>query len=229
MRQLETVRRRKDRSLVDVSLTASPIRDANGRIVGASTIARDNGELKKARERQQLLLREMSHRVKNLFAPAGSVVALSARPATSPREAVDSARGHLAALARAHALSFSDGETSPQPTTLHALIRAIVAPFDEPGEPRIAISGVETPVSGGAVTAFALLMHEFATNAAKYGALSADEGTIVIHFAEVGDSIVMTWTEQGGPLVAGPVKTEGFGGGGRRPRGRASGQPAASP
>ena len=212
IRQLETVRRRKDGSLLDVSLTASPIRDANGRIIGASTIARDIGELKNARERQQLLLREMSHRVKNLFALTGSVVALSARSATSPREVVDSARQRLAALARAHALTFSDGETSPQPTTLHALIRAIVAPFDEPGEPHIVISGIDAPVSGGAVTALALLVHEFATNAAKYGALSAHEGTIAIHLAEVGDNIVMTWTERGGPPVAGPPKTEGFGG-----------------
>ena len=212
VRQHETVRRRKDGSLVDVSLTASPIRDANGRIVGASTIARDIGELKKARERQQLLLREMSHRVKNLFALTGSVVALSARSAETAREVVDLARERLTALARAHALTFSDSETAPQPTTLHSLVRAIVAPFDQPEEPRIAISGVDAPVSGGAVTALALLLHEFATNAAKYGALSSEGGTIAIHCAEVDENIVVTWTERGGPPVVPPGEHEGFGG-----------------
>ena len=64
----ETVRQRKDGSLVDISLTVSPIRDSDGRIVGASKIARDISELKRTRDRQHLLLREMSHRVKNLFA-----------------------------------------------------------------------------------------------------------------------------------------------------------------
>jgi len=212
MRQFETVRRRKDGSLIDVSLTASPIRDANGRIVGASTIARDIAELKKARERQQLLLREMSHRVKNLFALTSSVVALSARSAKTAQELADSARERLAALARAHSLTFSHGEPQPQPTTLQALIRAIVAPFDEPGEPRISISGSDAPVSGTAVTSLALLLHEFATNAAKYGALSAPEGTIAIHCADEGGDIVVAWTERGGPPVAEPPGSEGFGG-----------------
>jgi PAS domain S-box-containing protein len=211
VRQLQTERLRKDGTLVDVSLTASPIRDENGRIIGASTIAHDIGELKRARERQRLLLREMSHRVKNLFALAGSVVTLSGRSATTPQEVVSSVRERLAALARAQALTFSDGETSPQPTSLHALIHAIVAPFDDPGAPRIAITGIDAPVSGGAVTALALLVHEFATNAAKYGPLSADEGTIAIECAEVGDNIAVTWTERGGPPVVEPGQGEGFG------------------
>ncbi len=212
VRQFETVRQRKDGSLVDVSLTASPIRDANGRIVGASTIARDIAELKKARERQQLLLREMSHRVKNLFALTSSVVGLSARSAGTAQELADSARERLAALARAHSLTFSHGEPQPQPTTLQALIRAIVAPFDEPAEPRIAVSGNDAPVAGAAVTSLALLLHEFATNAAKYGALSSPEGAVAIHCADEDGDVVVTWTEHGGPPVAEPPEGEGFGG-----------------
>ena len=70
----ETVRQRKNGNLVDISLTISPIRNASGKIVGASKIARDITELKKARDRQQLLLGEMSYRVKNLFALSGSIV-----------------------------------------------------------------------------------------------------------------------------------------------------------
>ena len=212
VRQFETVRRRKDGSLVDVSLTASPIRDANGKIVGASTIARGIAELTRARERQQLLLREMSHRVKNLFALTSSVVALSARSAETAQELANSVRERLGALARAHSLTFSHGAPSPQPTTFQALIRAIVAPFDEPDDPRISITGRDAEISGVAVTSLALLLHEFATNAAKYGALSTPEGRIAIDCAEEGGDVVVTWTERGGPPVTEPPASEGFGG-----------------
>ncbi len=212
IRQFETVRRRKDGSLIDISLTISPIRDSHDRIVGASTIARDSTELKKTRERQQLLLREMNHRVKNLFALTSSVIGLSARSARTAQELADSARERVAALARAHSLTFSHGEPSPQATTLQSLIRAIVAPFDEPEAPRIIISGVDVPVSGGAVASLALLLHEFATNAAKYGALSSAEGTIAIDCREDDENVVVTWAERGGPPVVPPSGGEGFGG-----------------
>jgi PAS domain S-box-containing protein len=209
----ETVRQRKDLSLVDISLTISPIRNSRGKIIGASKIARDITELKKARERQRLLLREMSHRVKNLFALSGSIVGLSARLAKSPHELAESTRARLSALARAHALTFSDGfgDTAHQPTTLQSLIRTIVAPFDEPEHPRIAVSGIDAGVSGSAVTSLALLLHEFATNAAKYGALSIAAGSVKVVFAEEGDAIVIYWAEHGGPPVAAPNGGLGFG------------------
>ena len=105
----ETVRQRKDGSLVDISLTVSPIKDEKGEIVGASKIARDITQLKRARERQELLLREMDHRVKNLFALAISVLRLSGRSAGSVPELIGSASDRLSALARAHALTLSPG------------------------------------------------------------------------------------------------------------------------
>jgi PAS domain S-box-containing protein len=209
----ETVRQRKDGSFVDISLTISPIRNSRGKIVGASKIARDITELRKARERQRLLLREMSHRVKNLFALSGSIVGLSARLAKSPHELAESTRARLSALARAHALTFSDGfgDAAHQPTTLQSLVRTIVAPFDEPEHPRIAVLGIDAGVAGSAVTSLALLLHEFATNAAKYGALSAETGSVKVVFAEEGDSIVVHWTEGGGPPAAAPRGGLGFG------------------
>ena len=82
----ETVRRRKDGSLIDISLTVSPVRTPEGTIVGASKIARDISERRRAQEQQNLLLREMSHRVKNLFSVTGSLVTLSARSARTPQE-----------------------------------------------------------------------------------------------------------------------------------------------
>ena len=209
----ETVRQRKDGSFVSISLTISPIRNSRGTVVGASKIARDITNLSKARDRQHLLMREMSHRVKNLFAIAGSIVALSARSAKSPRELAEATRARLSALARAHALTFSDGfdDAAHQRTTLQSLIRTIVAPFDEPEHPRIAISGIDGGVSGSAVTSLALLLHEFATNAAKYGALSRKRGSVKIVFAEEGDSIVVHWTERGGPPAIPPTGGFGFG------------------
>jgi PAS domain S-box-containing protein len=209
----ETVRRRKDGSLVDISLTISPIRDSSGKVVGASKIARDITDLTKARDRQHLLLREMSHRVKNLFALSGSIVSLSARSAKSPRELAESTRARLVALARAHALTFPDGfnQAAPEPTTLQSLVRTIVAPFDEAENSRIALSGIDARVCGGAVTSLALLLHEFATNAAKYGALATEKGSVKVVLSEEGESIIVAWTEHGGPSVAEPSGSLGFG------------------
>jgi PAS domain S-box-containing protein len=209
----ETVRQRKDGSFVDISLTISPIRNSRGKIIGASKIARDITELKKARDRQHLLMREMSHRVKNLFALSGSIVALSARSTKSPQELAEATRARLAALARAHALTFAHGfdETAHEPTTLQSLVRTIVAPFDELEAPRIALSGIDVEVSGSAVSSLALLLHEFATNATKYGALSAAGGRVKIAFAEEGDAVVVDWIERGGPRVTAAENREGFG------------------
>ena len=122
----ETVRQRKDGSLVDISLTVSPIKDAHGRIIGASKIARSISERRRAEEQQQMLIREMNYRVKNLFAVSSSVVSLSARSAKTPQELATVVADRLAALARAHALtlprSSEDASQIQQSTTLHALI-----------------------------------------------------------------------------------------------------------
>ena len=88
----ETIRQRKDGSLVDISLTVSPIRNEKGEIVGASKIARDITESKRAQAQQELLLREMDHRVKNLFTLAISVLTLSGRYASSVPQLIDSTR-----------------------------------------------------------------------------------------------------------------------------------------
>jgi PAS domain S-box-containing protein len=129
----ETVRRRKDGSLIDISLTVSPIKNAMGRVIGASKIARDIAERKEAAERQEMLTREMSHRVKNVFALVNGIVALSARSATTPEELAQTIGARLAALARAHDLARpgllqAEAEIR-KPMTLHALIRAVLAPY----------------------------------------------------------------------------------------------------
>ena len=216
--QRETVLRRKDGSRVDVSLTASPNLGPRRKIIGTSKIASDITERKRAQERQELLLREMDHRVKNLFSLAISVVSLSGRSASSVNELIRSASERLSALARAHTLTLShglrDASEAAKPTTLHALIRAIVAPYEELGDaprPRFSIVGCDIEISGAAVSSMALLLHEFATNSAKYGSLSAAEGQIEIDCGDHGQNVVLTWTEREGPAVAPPADNEGFG------------------
>jgi PAS domain S-box-containing protein len=213
----ETVRQRKDGSLVDISLSVSPLKDASGAIVGASNISRDITERKRAQEQEALLVREMNHRIKNLFALASSIISLSARDAETPQALKANATERLAALARVHSLALArhgpaDGAVA-MPTTLHALIQAILAPYaDDPdGAPRIRLSGDDIALSASATTSFALLVHEFATNAAKYGALSGERGKISIETRRSGDRLIISWIERDGPPVASPTSAEGFG------------------
>lgn len=211
--QFETVRRRKDGSLVEVSYSVSPLKSAEGRIVGASTIVRDITEQKRARERQALLLREMSHRVKNLFALSSAIVTVSGRSSNSVEDLVRSVQDRLAALARGHELTLAGLQQQgvAKPTTLHSLIRTIVAPFETSVGERVSIAGPDVPVAGHAVTGLALIFHELATNAAKYGALSGPDGGVQIVTAVKGDELSLSWTERGGPPVSGAPGSEGFG------------------
>lgn len=209
----ETVRRRRDGILIDISLTVSPLRDATGRVIGASKIARDITDRRRAEERQALLLREMRHRIKNLFTLAGSVVALSARSAAGADELAAAVRERLAALARAHELTLpdlADGDRAAEKsTTLAALLRTILAPYAS-GTP-ISLQGPDLPLRGSVITSFALLLHEFATNAAKHGALSAEAGRLDVTWAEQAGRFELTWRESGGPSVAAAPREEGFG------------------
>ena len=214
----ETVRQRKDGSSIDISLTVSPVKDPQGKIIGASKIARDITDRRQAEQQQRLLLREMDHRVKNLFALASGVVALSARSAATPEELSSAVRHRLAALARAHALTLpvtsEGGKRTDQSTTLHLLIQTILSPYEgrtDADAPRVAVSGPDLRLAGGMVTTFALLLHEFATNAAKYGALSTPAGHVRIDCAEAGGQFALTWQERGGPRINNPTDGEGFG------------------
>jgi PAS domain S-box-containing protein len=193
----DTIRQRKDGSLVDISLTVSPIKNEKGEIVAASKIARGITETKRAQARQELQLREMDHRVKNLFAVATSVLSLSGRSANSVPQLIESAGARLSALARAHALTLSHGPTdapqSARQATLHSLIEAVIAPHQGEGESRrLLIVGCDMEISGPVISSLALLLHEFATNSVKYGALSETAGQIQIHCAGRAGTVVIT-------------------------------------
>lgn len=100
----ETVRVAKDGRRVNVSPTVSPLHDKNGKIIGASKVARDITEKKRAEEMQQLLLGELNHRVKNMLAIVQSIATQTLRRAPSPEEFTKSFTGRVQALARAHAV-----------------------------------------------------------------------------------------------------------------------------
>jgi PAS domain S-box-containing protein len=214
----ETVRRRKDGSLAEVSVTVSPLFGDDGRGIGASKIARDITDRKRAQEQKDLLLREMSHRVRNLFTLADGLVALSARSARTPEDLAQAAGERLRALSRAHELTLPDlgrgRERVDRSTTLHALLHAIFVPYEDPRDEhdrRLVAGGPDVSIQGNAVTSLALLLHEFAANAAKYGALSSASGGVAVDWSVADGELHLTWKEHGGPSLSGQPGAEGFG------------------
>ena len=190
----ETERQRKDGSRFPVSLTISPVRDHEGHIVGASKIARDITNLRKSLEQQELLLREMSHRVKNVFAVANGVVSLSSRSTDNAKELTKIIQSRLSALSRAHDLILPRKAGTNATTSFADLVRTVLAPYEsEAGT--ITIDGPDIACGDGAATSFALLLHEFATNAIKYGGLSEADGKVRITWTVSQGTFVLKWTE----------------------------------
>ena len=210
----ETIRRHKDGRLVEISLTVSPVRNEAGEILGASKIARDISPLKRAYTQQKLLLLEMNHRIKNLFSLTAGLVTLSARATTGGQALAADLSARLQALSRAHSLTMpnlTEPAEGANSTTIIALLEAILAPHAETARPRLTIRGEDAPLAGTALTSAALLLHELATNAAKYGALSTPEGNLVIQLNVVADQLRIDWRETGGPHVDAKSRREGFG------------------
>ncbi len=209
----ETVRRRKDGTLVEISLTISPVRDKDGVIVGASKIVRDISERKRLIERQDLLLREMSHRVKNLFAIMHSLVSLSERTTTNAGDLAGDLRARIRALSVAHDLVLGKGggvAHSSGSASLFALIQAIFAAHRDSESVRITAKGNNIEVGAVALTSIALVLHELVTNSIKYGALSSPEGQVNVEVRDE-DGLDLNWVETGGPPVQAPTGTTGFG------------------
>lgn len=213
--ELEHRVRRVDGTLGWTFSRAIPLLDDKGNIIEWLGTASDVTERKTAQEQQGLLVRELSHRVKNLFAVAGGMIGLTARFAKTPRDMAETLQTRLAALARAQDLAL------PQPagnganrsgTNLAELIDVICTPYRRaPSDKWLSAAGPVVPVSGTAVATLALVLNELATNAAKHGALSAPTGSVDAGWAIEGDMLGLTWRERGGPPLAGPPLTCGFG------------------
>jgi PAS domain S-box-containing protein len=204
----ETVRRRKDGSLVSISLTVSPITDGLGRIVGASKIARDITEQKRREEQINLLAREADHRTKNLLALAQATVHLTnGETAAELKSAIE---GRLRALANAHTLLAQSRWAGAE---LRNLALEELSPYcaeDDDGS-RVRIEGPSLMLEQQPAQAIALALHELTTNAVKYGALSIPSGRIAMSWRRhSGNRLSMRWVETGGPQVTPPTR-KGFG------------------
>lgn len=194
---------------------AMPIRDATGVVTRWFGTGTDITEMKRLEEAKALLSQELNHRIKNIFAVISALLALSARQYPEARTFAKAARKRISALARAHEFVRPHTESSRPSldgTTLHAFLRDLFLPYDDDaGRPRVIISGDDADFDDQAATPVALLFHELATNAAKYGALSAPEGKVELTTRRQGARYVMTWREQGGAPVKGPPEAAGFG------------------
>jgi PAS domain S-box-containing protein len=198
----ETVRKRKDGSLVEIALTVSPVRDGTGRIVGASKIARDITEHKAAEERQQMLLAELNHRVKNTLALIQAMARQTAGRVGSVAAFMDVFEGRLQALAAAHELLTV---TNWGGASLPGLVRRTLGPHTAEGRIVVAVEAATVPAS--LAQDLALALHELATNAAKYGALSVPGGRVLIEGGVTDDRAMwLAWREMGGPPVAPPAR-----------------------
>jgi PAS domain S-box-containing protein len=207
----ETVLRRKDESSVEVSLTASPIRDANGRIIGVSSIARDISERKRHEHQRELLIGELNHRVKNTLATVQSFAAQTLRHAATLSEARNAFEARLMALAKAHdLLTQGHWEGAALDKTV---ADAIAAYSDEGHESRVHASGPVVHLRPHAVLALSMALHELATNAVKYGALTNTTGSVSITWRlspGEPERLELRWAESGGPPVEVPHQ-RGFG------------------
>ena len=206
----ETVRRRKDGSMVSISLTVSPITDGLGRIVGASKIARDITEQKRREEQINLLAREADHRTKNLLALAQATVHLTnGETAAELKSAIE---GRLRALANAHTLL---AQSRWAGADLRNLALEELSPYctegDSNDDSRARIEGPSLMLEQQPAQAIALALHELTTNAAKYGALSVPSGRIALTWRlQSVNRLLVRWVETGGPPVTPPVR-KGFG------------------
>jgi PAS domain S-box-containing protein len=201
----ETVRRRKDGSIVTVSLTISPVTDEGGKIVGASKIARDITEQKRREEQITLLAREADHRTKNLLALAQATVHLT--QAETPEELKKAIDGRLQALAKAHTLL---AQSRWAGADLRALVIGELSPYLGKGDARAQVEGPDLMLDPDPALAVGTALHELTTNAVKYGALSTPQGRVRIEWHLSDGRLVFCWTESGGPPVS-PPRRNGFG------------------
>ena len=206
----ETVRLTKDGQRLDVSIAVSPLTNADGVLVGTSIITRDISERREAQEQQNLLLAELSHRVKNTLATVLSIANQTLSRAESLDEFSRSFRGRIQALAAAHSVLTA---VNWNVAALRILVEQALQPYASSDGSNVRISGDEVLLRPSAALTFSLVLHELATNAAKYGALRKPGGLVAVDCgvrSNGGRELHLHWAESGGPPVRLPVR-RGFG------------------
>lgn len=202
----ETVRQRKDGSSIAVSLTVSPLKNAKGEIIGASKIARDITQQKRSQEQITALAHEAEHRSKNILATVRAIIHLSQSDTTQGLK--QTIAGRIQALSNVHSL-FVD--TRWVGAELSAIAAQELAPYAEIDRTRLRIDGPSLSLNPTAAQTMAVVLHELATNAAKYGCLSAAKGHLELTWQRRTDGQLMVrWAEKDGPVVRTPAQ-RGFG------------------
>jgi two-component sensor histidine kinase len=185
-----------------------PVRGSGGDVVAVGAWLVEISERKAAEQRELLLAREVDHRAKNLLAVVQSIVQLT--PVADGPELKASIIGRIQALARAHSL-LSDSRW--EGVDLGALVREELAPFAA-GEAQLSFDGPDLRLRPAAAQSLALVLHELATNAAKYGALSTGRGSVCVEWRrdtdEAGAFLEIRWVENDGPNPGQP-ELSGFG------------------
>jgi PAS domain S-box-containing protein len=178
---------------------------------GTTGVIQDITDRKHAEERQQLLIRELHHRVKNTLATVQAIVGSTARTATSIDEFYQGFVGRIVSLARTHNLLTED---LWQKADLQELVQTELGPYEDEARNRILVEGPHIELPSEAAVPIGMAIHELTTNAAKHGALSTFGGQVEVRWrTEPGAEpplLHFSWTEFGGPRVASPAR-QGFG------------------
>lgn len=193
---------------------AMPMRGPDGNIVRWIGTCTDIHDAKQFASRNEILSRELSHRIKNIFAVISGLIGLSARSDRAQKEFARTLQERVAALGRAHEfVRPHSSHSAPRalPRKLHGVFREILSPYPPLSEGRIVIAGEDVPVDDRGATPMALLVHELATNACKYGALSTADGKVNVSTSVDEGFLELRWEEAGGPPVNGPAENNGFG------------------
>ena len=172
---------------------AKPLRNAQGTIVRWYGTSTDIDDAKRLEAEREAVAGELDHRIGNLFALVNGLVNVSVREGGALPDVADAIRGRLQALHEAHALVRRSNTGSA--TSMTGLLRTLLRPYDDGGG-RITIGGDDVQIGATAVTPMALIFHELATNAVKYGALRDDKGALRITLSRRGDRLFIDWKER---------------------------------
>ena len=188
---------------------ALPVHDQQGKLIRWYGTLTDIDEGHRRSENRDLLARELSHRIKNIFAVVAGLISLRARRAPESAAFAEDLVDTIRALGRAH--DFVRPTEGIKGDSLRGLLTELMAPYADSND-RVTVTGTDCSIGPRAATPLALTFHELATNSAKYGALSVDGGTvsILLDCPETGEEAHVSWREAGGPEANDPAE-EGFG------------------
>ncbi len=211
VRNAEVIMERKDGKRIPLIPYPTLLRDEEGAITGAINMLVDISERKSAETRQRIMIDELNHRVKNTLATIQSMASQSAIAATSPEVFRDRLIGRLIALSQAHDQLSNRNWTNAD---LSEIAAAGLAPFRQQNAQNIVIRGEPIELTPRAGLVFAMLFHELATNAVKFGALSDTGGRLAVEWEKRNEDgahkLCVYWKESGGPSVK-PPQHRGFG------------------